>query len=503
MTTWWRRIEPDLWRFASTPSEPVREAHAAILGALLVASTRAPMVTLTEIQVLLVDLGFRDRMSNEELRDILDHFVDAELVKPFKDYTAPVASLSDGTRRQEAWALTKKGRVIVRAVRNAVSSLDRTLQLPPRLLDAVHDTVHDLIKHSRDDVDRLATDLAQVRAHLDQLVSATGDFYGAVAALVQFDVTDDTVFLSSRERILSALGQFARSTERSLVRVRDALMELRAIGHVRLVERGLRGAGVLDPYGQQAWADEMKQHLDDLDRWFEPRGSIERLIDSAAGAIHTLLGAIDRRYYANTRGSDLGSDFRQIARMLHVQPSDAAAYQVFSAAFGMWPASHPRRPAVEDIATAVRAADSTPDRADVTLREHDAGAQSSRRPRKIPDVAKVREAAEAQKMFELLRLSDLSADLITPGVVTLEHFTNLDAEHTTVLVELIEEAMVAFDTSTGFGVAATLRCQLRLCVGEPGRKVTVQLAEGTLTAPDLRVEIRSLDADSHGKVEVA
>src|SRR5258708_4294112 len=265
---WWRNIEPGLWRFASESAEPVRERYAAILGGLLLASTRMPMVTLTEVRVLLCDVGYRDPISNEVLRDELDHLVKVGLVEPFKDYTAPVASYGDATRRQEAWALTKQGRIVVRAVRSAVNDIDRSLQLPPRLLDAVDTTVRNLLNHLSSDPELLAPDLAQVRAHLEQLQSATGDFYGAVAALVQSDVTDDSVFTASRERILLALQQFARQTQRSLDRVRRTLAELRDVGYAVVVERAVPGAGVIDAGGQQNWVTEMRQHLEGLEDWF-------------------------------------------------------------------------------------------------------------------------------------------------------------------------------------------------------------------------------------------
>ena len=487
--SWWKDIEPALWRFASESAEPVRERHAAILGGLLLASTRMPMATLAEVRALLGDVGYRDPVSDEVLRDDLDYLVKAGLVEPFKDYTAPVTSYGDATRRQEAWALTKQGRIVVRAVRSAVNDIDRSLQLPPRLLDAVDTTVRTLLSHLSSDPELLAPDLAQVRAHLEQLQSATGDFYGAVAALVQSDVTDDSVFNASRERILLALQQFARQTQRSLDRVRRTLAELRDVGHAVVVERAVPGAGVIDAGGQQTWVTEMRQLLEGLDAWFEPRGSIDRLIDSAAGAIHTLLGAIDRRYYATTRGSDLGGDFRQLARMLHAQPSEEAAHQVFAAAFGIWPARHPRLPGNEDVTPAVNTAEGSSCPVQVTLRRTETGRHARGRPRKIPDVTADREAAEAETVAEIERMRRLSAGLVTPGVVSLDYFAGLDAEHTAALVSLLEEALDAFDPVTSTGIASSSVCQLQLWAGEPGHVVTVQLAEGRLTAPDVRVRV--------------
>ncbi|PKW18706.1 uncharacterized protein (TIGR02677 family) [Saccharopolyspora spinosa] len=501
--TWWKRIEPRLWRFAAEPADSVRERYAAVLGALLVASTRTPTATMADVRTLLSDVGYDDPLTTEDLRDVLDHLARSELVKVFRDYTAPVASLGEGVRRQEAWTLTKQGRVVVGAVHDAMTNIDRSLQLPPRLVDSVEDTVRRLRAHLDGNAELLATDLAQVRGHLEQLQSATGDFYEAVAALIQHDVTDDAMFTASRERILVALRQFTKHTERSLTRVRRALVELHEVGYEVVVERAVASAGLIDASGQQAWLDEQRQHLDALDVWFRPRGSIDRLIDSAAGAIQTLLGAIERRFYATTRGTDLGADFRQVARMLHAQTSEAGAHQVFAAAFGMWPAHHPRRPDTEDITPALTTAAGATCPVQVTLHETERGAHAAGRPRKVADVTADREAAEADTMAELTRMADLSANLVTPGVVTLTYFTGLDADHTAVLATLLEEALAAFDVGVGSGCAFTLQCQLRLWVGEPGRTVAVRLAEGTLTAPDLRVEVTVLDHDAAAEGEVA
>lgn len=500
---WWRRLDPDLWEPLAERAPAVRELRAAVLGALLLASTRTPMSTLADVRSLLAEVGYHDPVSNEDLDDALKALIDTGHVEPFEDYTAVVSSYTDAKRRREAWALTKQARIMVAAVRDVIDSLDRSLQLPPRLLDAVEATVRRTLDHFHQDADLLATDLAQVKAHLEQLQEASGDFYGAVASLVQHDVTDDAVFTSSRERILLALRHFAYQTQRALDRVRAALTDLKAVGTSSIVERALPGAGVLDARAQHSWLSEKRQQLDGLDAWFAPRGSIERLIDASAGAIHTLLGAIERRFYANARGSDLGADFRQLARMIHAQPSEDAAYQVFAAGFGIWPARHPRRPEYEDITPGFTAAEGALHPAEAVLRTTERGARSAGRPQKIPDLAEKRAQAELVSKVELERRSALAQDLITPGRVPLTHFAGLDADHTAVFVTLLEEALDAFDHTAGCGTADTVGARLHVWVGEFGRMITIELEEGHLTSPDLRVEVISLSTATVGSTEVA
>ncbi|BFV56375.1 hypothetical protein KCMC57_up14790 [Kitasatospora sp. CMC57] len=490
---WWRMLDTDLFGVFADKDDERRELSAAVLGALLLASSRGPMWTLSDIRGLLSEVGYGDPVGNEALSDVVERLTDTGYVTRFRNYSAPVGSYADGGRRREAWSLTREGRVMVAAVREAVGRLDRTLQLPPRLLDAVEQTLRGLLLHYREDAGMLAPALGHVNAHLEQLQEAGGDFYSAVGTLAQHDVSNDAVFATSREHILLALRQFARRTEQSLGRVRSAFDELNAVGVASVVKRAVPGAGILEPEAQDSWSADRERELGDLQAWFTPRGSIERLVDAAADAIHALLGAIDRRYYATTRGSDVGADFRQIARMLHAQPTAAAAYEVFAAAFGMWPARHALAPTEEDIAVHDTAQGGACHEVKVVLRSTERGAKSTGRPRKIPDLGLERRHGEEQNDAELNRLEAIARDLATPGPVPLSFFKGLAADHTAVLVGLLEEALNGFDDSAGYGSTYTVGAALTLWPGDPEQMVTVEFEDGTLTAPDVLVEVSLLD----------
>ncbi|MER7671357.1 DUF2397 family protein [Kitasatospora sp. NPDC096128] len=496
---WWRMLDTDLFGVFADKDDERRELSAAVLGALLLASSRGPMWTLSDIRVLLVEVGYGGPVGNEVLSDVVERLTDTGYVTRFRDYSAPVGSYAEGARRREAWSLTREGRVMVAAVRDAVGRLDRTLQLPPRLLDAVEQTLRGLLHHYREDAGMLAPALeGHIHAHLEQLQEAGGDFYSAVGALAQNDVSDDGVFATSRRHILLALQHFARRTEHSLGRVRSAFDELEAVGLDVLARQALPDAGVLEPAAQDRWVEEKVRELRDLKAWFAPRGSIERLVAAAADAIHALLGAIDRRYYATTRGSDVGADFRQIARMLHAQPTVADAYQVFAAAFGMWPARHPLAPGEEDVAVYDRAQDGGCHEVKVVLRRTQRGAHATGAPRRIPDLDQERQRGEEENDAELELLEIIARGLVTPGPVQLSFFGGLDADYTAVLIGLLEEALNGFDDSVGCGSTSTVGASLTLWPGEVGRVVTVEFEDGTLTAPDVLIEIRLLEGGVEG-----
>ncbi|MEL5960748.1 DUF2397 family protein [Streptomyces sp. CLV115] len=190
------------------------------------------------------------------------------------------------------------------AVRSTVVDVGRALQLPSRLLDGVERTLRDLLGHLREDHGLLPGDLEDVCTRIDELQRVTADFYAALATMVQADVTGNEVFGENRDRVVEALRQFPREYGRGLPRVETALAELREAGFARTVEAAVEHAGPVDAADQQHWIDERLRRLADLESWFQPDGSVHRLIDSAGGVVHTMLVAIGRRYMARRRGSD-------------------------------------------------------------------------------------------------------------------------------------------------------------------------------------------------------
>jgi hypothetical protein len=220
-SSWWRHVVPSDWAAFATPEDIHRERHSALLAALEELSTRGPRSTFTEIIERLRAVGFHDPITDADLRELLDRLARSGLAEPFRDFAAPVRNFQGVLSRQEAWALTRRGRAVVAAVRSAVTSADRALQLPARLLDSVEQTLRTLLDHARDPAAHglLDADLGNVGTRIAELQRVTADFYEALGQLVQSDVTKDEVFDGSRDRVVEALRQFAR--EYDLVCMRD------------------------------------------------------------------------------------------------------------------------------------------------------------------------------------------------------------------------------------------------------------------------------------------
>jgi len=490
---WWQDVMPSDWTAFSLPEDLVRERYTALLAALEELSTRGPMSTLGDILAQLRAVGFHDPLHETELRDALDQLAKWGFAEPFRDYAAPVRGYQGMTARQEAWALTRKGRGIVAAVRSAVVDASRALQLPSRLLDSVEHTIRGMLGHLGHDDGLLPVDLDDTRTRIEELQRVTADFYTALAQMVQSDVTDDELFGDNRDRVIEALRQFPREYGRALRRVEVALADLRAAGHRRLVEAAVPHAGLVDARDEHYWIDERVRRLSDLEAWFEPDGTVQRLVDSATGAVHTLLVAIDRRHAARRRGSDLGAEVRALAYSLHCQQTDADARRVYAAAFGDWPAWHAvTGTAEEDVAHGSAAAAGTwRHQVEVTLREHERHGPPGGRPRKVPDTQADRSAALAEAAAEAARHRRYAASLVTAGEVGLEHFAGLETAPATILLRAIESALAQFDHAMGYGQAHADGASVLVKVrpGVRGRVVRVDLTEGQLTAPDLRVRV--------------
>lgn len=492
---WWKAVRPGLWGPAATADAESRERKLAVLSALAQAGTRMPMVGLDQLRVLL-GAEWRETVSNEELRSVLESLHRDGHVTPFRDWDRTASSYTDARRRKESWSLSHDGRVEVQKLREATADLERPLQMPPGLLTTLRSAVDQVLSALEDSDASGSAEVAQqvegglsaIAGHLKQLQSAAGDFYEALATLDEQDVTRNELFRLSRQRIITVLDEFKRRTDSALGPARESARRLRALGYTHIAERAVDAAGLFSAEKKPLWIAAKVAELETLDGWLEDGGVVDQMIGNAMEAIRTLLGAIERRFHAHARGSDLATDFHRLAVMVHRQYTDEQAHQVFAAALGMWPARHPRRPSHDRAPTSAWPGSVT---ASTTLRQYEGGGARRSVPRRIPDTTAAKQQALLAEAAELARLERVCRDLLTERPVTLAHFSGLSVEHRDVLIPLIEDAMDAFDPVDGFGRSVNALCELRWWPIAPASPVTVQFAEGTLLAFDVRIQITS------------
>lgn len=490
---WSLDVRPELWRAFGDDDARSRTRKTAVLAVLLEAGMSRPPISLDELRSMLAKAGAADLPTLETLRDLLDELQRHRLVVPYRDWDEAVSDYGEGRRRKEAWALTKEGRVTVKAVRDATLRYTESAKLPLRLLVEVAETLGRLAVHFELEPAELFGDLNALFAHLDTLQVAAGDYYEALAALNQEDVTRNEVFRLGSDRILAVLREFKRQSESSLQRIRDSLNHLRALGHEEIAERARAGIGFLADSGPQEWVRTTARRLGEIEGWLAAQGAIDGLIGSAVAGIRTLLGAIERRHHARVRGSDPAADFRMIARMVYAQPDESEANRVFAAATGIWPARHPRIGDLEGAGSA-----SWRIKAVATLRAYESKGGARGRSQRIEDVSGLREAEAVAAAQEMARLEAVIARLATEDPVGLEHFHGLGPEQAEVLIELLEEALEAFDPESGVGVAETPFCEIR--VWEPAhlKVVEVHFEEGTLRTYNMLVHVRPIAGELDG-----
>jgi uncharacterized protein (TIGR02677 family) len=515
--SWPGLISPELWGFASEPDARARVRQAAVLAALLEAGIRMPMVGLDQLRGLVDEIGWWDSPSNEDLRSVLEHLHRERLVVPFRDWDQTSSTYHDARRRKESWTLTHKGRGVVEAVKTTTENLERPLQMPPGLLkslgQAIERVLHAAAESSGQEAPanrfeaahRLEAGLSAIDGFVEQLRRAAHDFYEALASLNQEDVTQDDIFRISLQRIVMVLEEFVQQTDSSLGSTRHAATRLAEIGHQQVAQQAVDAAGLFDPGAAPVWVANRVAKLGRLDGWLEPGGAIDSMIGNAIEAIETLIRAIERRFHAHDRGSDLASDFHRLAMMLHAQDDQEQAQQVFAAACGLWPARHPRRPRIEEVPEdSGGAAGYAQVSASTVLRRIDSGVRTRSARKRVPDTTAAKAARRAAEAEELSWLQRVCQELVTAQPVGLEHFDGLDSESAVVLIELIEQAMDAFDPGEGCGRAANALCELTFWPVIPARIVTLHFGdEGALTRHDLLVHITSDYAANDGFAEAA
>jgi hypothetical protein len=148
--------------------------------------------------------------------------------------------------------------------------------------------------------------------------------------------------------------------------------------------------------------------------------------------------------------------------------------------------------AIEDVAHGSTAAAGTwRQQVEVTLREHERHGPPGGRPQKVPDTRADRSAALAEAAAEAGKHRRLAALLVTGGWVGLEHFARLETTAAVILLQAIESALAQLDQAAGCGQAYADGSSVLVEVrpGVKGRIARVELAEGRLTAPDLRIRV--------------
>lgn len=501
---WWRDVDPSMWSWASSTDDAARDRTAALLAAMDELATRAPAADVQKLRAQLLDVGYLDPIDPDTLQDTLTRLIDKDLVVAFRDYGTEVGGIDELAHRHERWTLTRKGRVAVNHVRDGVADALRKLQLPRRLLDAIARTLQQLLeqyKAGETAAGSMDVTFNDVETRIEDLRTMTQDFHAAVAVLLRSDVTQDQLFRGNRDRILEGLQQVALRYEIELKRVETILGQLEEIGYEHLAQAAVTSAGLLDAGDEPSWITSRARLLDALAGWFEPDGGVRGVLSASTSAIDTLLSAVQRRHAAQERGSDLTADLLQMARSLHAQPDDAAARQVFAAAFGLWPSVHARGDQLDVRTTATAAAAGQVLAETVSPRANQRSGNSRGRPPLIADVSDARAEVLAAATEAAHRVRRIAAELTTDGPTPLHRMTGLSDEAAGVLLDTVAQAVAKLRGSGTTETVVSLPAagvNLRVIRHPDAPYQMWEIGRGRLTGPAVTVDITPAGTEAVG-----
>jgi len=498
----WRRLPPDLFRFATTE---LRELHTAVLAVFDDAAVLQPALRLEHVRSGLDAAGWDDAVDDDRLRAVLGQLVEWGLLDVTQDHAAHYATPEEFERRNLQWSLTPAGEAAIGGVLFAIDQLRRAVSLQPAVLDAIADGLGDLHRLLSDgppaaDAPRVATTLFTVESHHEAMVASLRQFNRHLQRLLRDDGADDEVFLDVKRKTVEYLQEYVTGIDRRLRRVGGALERLQGeVGVAVVHEVALRGANLAPLAGEDpapGWLAERTKRWDALGQWFDPGRAgetrISNLLDVARNAVVQLLRVLERRWDARRRTASVADDFRALAGWFATAESEDEAHVLYNAAFGLWPARHAHlvHPDEEAVASTTSWLDAAPVAVAPSLRS--SGSVASRgRVAPVADPSVLRARRQRRQAEDLGRHDRIRDALVTGGRVPLSTFAGLDRASFRELLALVALALSSPRRSDGSRRSSSSDGQVEVTLWPPpaGGLAILHTNDGTLSAPDYLVAV--------------
>ncbi|MCW3820734.1 TIGR02677 family protein [Micromonospora sp. DR5-3] len=467
------------------------DAHERLVAAL----------TFDEILAALPGVGWYEPVADSSLDYTLGALHKYGLVERTQNHSAHYASAAEYERRNLHYSLSRKGEAAYEGVLHAVQHLSSTGALQTAVLDAILDRLgelHDLLSADGSPDRRIYAALTELEGHLAGLRASTKQFNGQLQRLLRAEGTDPATFAEVKQATIAYLSEFVTNLDSRRHAIGDAVCRIQQRGVTVLHHRALRGADLPALPGDDPaprWLELRAARWEGLCAWFQPADGtsprIDQLADVARRAIVALMRALERLTDSRRRGTSTAADFRALARWFAASDSDDAAHELWSAAFGLWPARHTHL--THDDPTAVSATTSWWDAPAVPvspLLRTTAQVDKVARTARVRDTAEVRRLRRDRVMAERVELERAWAQLATPGPVRLSAFAQLDPGSFARLLELLSRALSA-PPRDGVRRAATAdgRLVVALADADTARRAVLHTPHGVLSAPDLLVSI--------------
>ncbi|MEV7930879.1 TIGR02677 family protein [Kitasatospora sp. NPDC088779] len=468
-------------------------------------------------------------VSIEAVGGALEKLVDWENLRADAD-TGRVTSVEDFHRARYLYQLTRHGQAALRAVAVYEESLGRRGQLQSVALADIAEHLGSLLVLAREeDPDPAKAHLAllALAERFGSLADNAQAFMASLRRTIDFQDGDEEAFIAYKDRLVEYIERFIADLANRGAQIADVLAKLNATGVERLLlAAAQREAGdavpAAEPDGQsaeQARAEAERAALTGwenrwrgLTDWFLSRSSRQpsqaKLLRGAAvsaitGLVNTVAALNERR----GGRSDRTADFRALARFFAQTPDDAAAHQLWRAAFALTPARH----LTVDAATeeAWREADlsaTTPwalaPPLEISPRLRETGSYERRgAPNRTADRAAARRVLAEQVELEAAQTDAARARLATDGPVLLSELAGpdgLDPQAFRLFLAVLGDALSARapGDSESSAITGDGTMEIRLKLVDLDTMVRIPTADGVLFGPEHVIEI--IDLAPHG-----
>jgi uncharacterized protein (TIGR02677 family) len=431
--------------------------------------------------------------------------------------TSRVTTVEDFHRKRSLYQLTAEGQVAEQAIGFYEEAIGRRGQLQSVALADIADQLQALLALAQqDDPDpaKVHLLLLSVAERFSSLADNAQAFMSALRRAIDFSDGDVDGFIAYKERLIDYINRFIADLANSGAQIAVLLMNLEAAGHERLLAvAARREAADAVPEGTDAaesLASAEEHALDGwrnrwrgLDDWFTSRDAVHpsqaRLLRQAAvTAIKQLVDAVGLLNERRSGRSDRSADFAALARWFAEAPSDAAAHQLWRAAFGLSPARHlsvtgDTADEWAGVPPGTPWSEAPPIRISPQLRK--TGSYERRgKPSQVRDRSASRELLRWQAEQEAEQTAEARRRLRTSEPTLLSDLDVLDPRAFRLFLRLLGDALAA--RAPGAAEVTTVTSdgslEVRLRLAADGGTAAIKTEDGVLTGPEHVIEITDL-----------
>lgn len=467
--------ERDRLRALRAATEPNADVYAAILSVFAAARERYEIELRTDqVAAGLAASGLPTEGLEAQLRQ-LDEWGNVTWTQD----TARVARLEDFRRRRALWQLTAAGQAAHDSIAAVLGASDSAGSLQRTLFRDIRENLSGLgVAVDAGDAETVYLRLRDLDGSLRDLAANARDFHAAVAQLRREHDVDPERFLAYKHLLIDYLDQFLEHLliQRALISAQVDEVSARGVDRlVALAAEGDDSAGLFATVDLEAsW----RSRWEGLAGWFAARSSgpagADDLAAATTGAIRDLLALLRRLTESARRPITRASELVVLARWFRRLPDDAAAAELFDAAFGLGRPLHLSQAEIDRERTPASTSwwSAPPVEVPVTLREHGRRA-SPGRPGKAADFAATKARLAAEHRAARAARAEAAARLVARPV---EGRVLSEAE-LAVLLELLDRA--AHQRSVGSAAGAS-------------RPVVVEGAAAALRADPAGMAVRTV-----------